>query len=61
MILSREQMQGMTTNERLFEAGLMDVFDQAVSQRDTDKIRSILRSVFVDNASVESIISSIMR
>ena len=59
MIPSREQIMGMTTNERLFESGLMDDFDQAVAQGDTDKVRSVLRSVFVDEASIEIIISNI--
>lgn len=58
MIASREQMMGMTTNERLFEAELMDVFDEAVRQRDLEKMRAILRSVFVDEASIETIVNS---
>lgn len=58
MIASREQMMGMTTNERLFEAELMDVFDQAARQRDSDKMREILRSVFVDEASIETIVNN---
>ena len=57
MMVSREQMMGMTTNERLFEANLMGEFDQAIEDRDIDKIRTILRSVFVDEASIEAIIN----
>ena len=28
------EYDGMTTNERLFEAGLLDTFDQAAKRRD---------------------------
>lgn len=56
-MVSREQMSGMTTNERLFEAGLMAAFDEAVQEHDADRIRQILKSVFVDDPSIELIIS----
>lgn len=50
---------GMTTNERLFEAGLMDSFDRAVKDYDLDSIRSILRSVFVDDRSIQVIVNDL--
>lgn len=52
----REHMMGMSTNERLFEAGLMQEFDKAVRQLDEDKVREILKSVFVDEPSIDVII-----
>lgn len=48
---------GMTTNERLCEVGLMREFDNAVRERDADKIRNILERVFVDQQSIDIIIS----
>ena len=36
---------GMTVNERLFEAGLMDAFDAAVRARDRERIISVLMQV----------------
>jgi hypothetical protein len=56
MVASREQLMGMTTNERLFETGLMNTFDQAVRDRDENKIRSVLESIFVDSGSIDLII-----
>jgi hypothetical protein len=57
MTYTREQLTGMTTNERLFETGLMNAFDQAISEDDYEKVRLILRSVFVDSESIDLIIS----
>jgi hypothetical protein len=46
----------MTTNERLFAAGLLDGFDRAVADRDGAQVRQILRAVFVDEPSIELIL-----
>jgi len=54
-------MEGMTTNERLFEAGLMESFDKAMADGDVIKVREILKSVFVDDASIDLIVSSLHR
>lgn len=59
MTTSREELKGMTTNERLFVTGMMNAFDEAVRERDSGKVRSILRSIFVDEASIENIVSNI--
>lgn len=60
-MLSKGQMEGMTTNERLFEAGLMESFDKAMADGDVIKVREILKSVFVDDASIDLIVSSLHR
>lgn len=41
---------GMTLNERLFVAGLMDEFDAARSARDVEALVTILREVRVDRS-----------
>ena len=41
---------GMTVNERLFDASLIDLFDAAARERDRTQIISILQRVFVENA-----------
>lgn len=56
-MVSPEQMSAMTTNERLFEAGLMADFDKAVQERNADRVRKILKSIFVDDPSIDLIIS----
>ena len=59
-MISRERIMAMTTNERLFEAGLMADFDNAVRVGDAAQAREILKSVFVDDASIELIISDLI-
>lgn len=53
----REELIGMTTNERLFVSGLMGDFDTAMETRDAAKIRAILRELFVDERSIQMIIA----
>ena len=36
---------GMTVNERLYVSGLMGEFDEAVKQRNSEKVRAILEKV----------------
>jgi hypothetical protein len=40
---------GMTTNERLFTAGLMDAFDSAIEARDRDSAIELLGQVDLAN------------
>jgi hypothetical protein len=56
MAVTQKQLMGMTTNERLFESGLMNDFDQAAEGHGYGRMRSILRSVFVDSSSIELIV-----
>jgi hypothetical protein len=41
---------GMTTNERLFAAGLLSAFDTAARQRDQKEMVRLLRAVELDAA-----------
>jgi hypothetical protein len=40
-----ENMAGMTVNERLYAAGLLDAFDSAVRRGDKDEVIALLRRV----------------
>ena len=53
MSKQEKNLEGMTTNERLFATGLLDRFDKAVAQRDRDAIIAILEQVKVDTPSLE--------
>ena len=55
----RFALGGMTTNERLFADGQLDAFDRAEANRDFDQMRSILRSVYVDDPSIQMIIENV--
>jgi len=44
--------EGMTTNERLFVAGLLTDFDNAVARGDGNAVSQILKQVFVDQPSI---------
>jgi len=46
----RRQYQGMTVNERLFEAGLLEAFANAARARDRSEMIRILTEVEVDDA-----------
>jgi hypothetical protein len=58
--LSKEKAAGMTVNERLFVAGLMDDFDRAEDRRDVLALRSILQKIYLDPASIEANIRQIL-
>ena len=44
-----EHFAGMTVNERLFDASLIESFDVAARARDRAKMISILQQVFIRN------------
>jgi len=44
------QFDGMTVNERLFSAGLLETFDVAVGRRDRDTLIAILSEVALVDA-----------
>jgi hypothetical protein len=44
--------KGMTINEALCESGLIKEFDKAVSERDVEKVRSILKQLELDEPSI---------
>lgn len=50
---------GMTVNERLYVSGLLDKFDRAVKNKDTQNIISILKEVEMTNDSITDILSSL--
>ena len=46
---------GMTVNERLYESGLIDLFDKT-KKKDKDLAKTILEAVRVDQASIKKIL-----
>ena len=46
---------GMTVNERLYESGLMEVFDKA-KKNDKDLAKIILEAIRVDQPSIKKIL-----
>ncbi len=51
-----KKYSGMTVNERLYASGLMDQFDQAVEERDIERVRSILSSLDLSEESIRPIL-----
>jgi len=48
---------GMTVNERLWESGLFNEFHKSVKEKDTEKVRYILKEVYItDEASINAIL-----
>ena len=54
-----ERFNGMTVNERLFEAKLLDAFDLAVIKRDRKKLIEILKTVELSDEQANSTIDTI--
>ena len=50
---------GMTVNERLYVSGLINDFDEAVTQRNVVKIISILKKVELEKESITDILKSL--
>lgn len=46
----------MTVNERLHVGGFLGEFDEAVSKKDAEKVRSILEKVELDEESIRPIL-----
>lgn len=51
---------GMTTNERLFAAGLLDAFDEAARRRDRSEMVRLLLKTFATQSNAESIADRIL-
>jgi hypothetical protein len=51
---------GMTVNERLFVAGLLDKFDEAARQRDRQQLVEILKLVQMTPAEAESSVDALL-
>ncbi|MFD2187702.1 hypothetical protein [Aquimarina celericrescens] len=49
----------MTVNERLYVSGLMDDYEKAVSDKNIDKIKSILKQVELNESSIAPILKSL--
>lgn len=46
----------MTVNERLYLSGLLNTFDEAVEERDKEKVRDILEQVYLTPENIDAII-----
>jgi len=51
-----QKYSGMTVNERLYASGLLDNFEQAISEKNTDEAVRILRKVELTDANIEPIL-----
>lgn len=54
--LTREEAGGMTVNERLWVAGLMDDFYDAIERCDEKKFRDICERVFLGSENTEVLV-----
>jgi hypothetical protein len=58
--LTKEEEGGMTVNERLVVAGLIDNFDAAVARRDEPAIREILIQVFLTEPNIDAVVRQVL-
>ena len=59
--LSEKEASGMTVNERLFAADLIDDFDDAVAQNDKPKLKSILEKIYLSPENIQTIIMQLLK
>lgn len=50
---------GMTVNERLYVSGLMNEFDKAVAEKNTEKVREVLERVELTEESIKPILEKL--
>jgi len=55
--LTAESAAGMTLNERLWFSNLMHRYDDAVARNDVKDLSQMLRDVYLDQASIDSMIA----
>jgi hypothetical protein len=55
--LLRRSIHGMTVNERLFNLGLVEEFEDAVSRGDKRHLRKVLFKCFLDEQNIQAIIN----
>jgi len=53
-----KSIHGMTVNERLFNLGLLEDFDEAFAKRDKMKLRRVLSKCFLSEQNIEAIIEN---
>lgn len=51
----------MTVNERLFAAGLLAAFDDAVAAGDEHRLRKVLAEVFLTGKDADAVVASVLR
>ncbi len=59
--LMREDAVGMTVNERLFHAGLIDDFDKSFEEQDKAKLILILEKVFLTQDNIGVIVKKYIK
>jgi hypothetical protein len=57
--MDEQKYSGMTVNERLFAAGLLDEFDTAVNHKNRDKVVALLQQVELSYEQAELITKTI--
>lgn len=58
--LNKKEASGMTVNEGLYHAGLIDEFDEAVAQRNEAKIKSILEKIYFSPEDIKSMVKQLL-
>jgi hypothetical protein len=51
---------GMTTNERIFAAGLLSAWDEALSAQDRAKMIQVLRAADISATEAEEIVDTVL-
>ena len=60
-LLTKEDAAGMTVNERLYHANLLEHFDKAVTDKDRDSLIKILTEIFLGSEDIEAILEKYLK
>lgn len=52
--IPQNEVSGMTVNERLWATGLVAAYEEAAAKRDIEAMTKILKSVHLDNETIEA-------
>ncbi len=59
--LSEKEASGMTVNERLYLADLMEDFDEALSENNKTKLKTILEKIYLPQEDIQFIIEQLLK
>ncbi len=59
--LTEKEALGMTVNERLYHAGLMNDFDKALAQKDKSRLKTILEKVYLSPEDIQFIFEQLLK
>lgn len=58
--LTEKKVLGMTVNERLYHTGLLNEFDEAISQKNIPKLKFVLKKLYFSSKDIQDMIEQLL-